>query len=393
MATIYHFEGESLPLLIDAKVTSASPKNWWPEHKPIYDIHKTYLENAAEGPFFEGTAPERVLPNEADWIDFLGFKVATPLGVPAGPLLNSSWIGFAAAFGFDILCYKTIRSCEHPGHGLPNMIYVECKDQLVSGRYPEKLYMRPMPPHEIKGVAVTNSFGMPSRDADYLAYDIPRAQQLLKRGQVMIVSVVGTACSENLNAFVQDFVRVSQQAKDYGAKIIELNLSCPNVTTGEGSIYNHPDIVHEIVSKVVQVVPDIPIVIKVGVFNNLQVMEETFLKAADAGARAVSGINTISMKVCRSDGSPALGENRIQSGICGYPIRQAAIDFTCSASMINKKNKLDLVVLTTGGAMFSEHFTEFFEAGANVAMTATGMMWNPYIAMNYHNQKETHERS
>lgn len=333
------------------------------------------------------------MPEEKDWVDFLGFKVATPLGVPAGPLLNSEWVGFAAAFGFDILCYKTIRSAEHPGHPLPNMIYVECEGQLGANNTPEMLYERSRPPIGMEEIAVTNSFGMPSRDADYLSRDIPRAQALLKPGQVMIVSVVGSACQGGLTAFVQDFVRVSQQARDYGAKIIELNLSCPNVTTGEGSIYNHPEIIYEIVRNVVRAVPDVPIIIKVGVFSSLQVMEQTFLRAAEAGARAVAGINTISMKVCKANGTPALGTNRIQSGICGNPIRQAAIDFTRAASTINKKNKLDLVILTTGGAMLSEHFTDFFEAGADVAMSATGMMWNPYLAINYHYQKENHGSS
>jgi hypothetical protein len=56
------------------------------------------------------------------------FVVATPIGVPAGPLLNARWIEVAAKLGFDVLTYKTIRSVEFSGHPVPNMIYVDIKE-------------------------------------------------------------------------------------------------------------------------------------------------------------------------------------------------------------------------------------------------------------------------
>jgi dihydroorotate dehydrogenase (NAD+) catalytic subunit len=96
---------------------------------------------------------------------------------------------------------------------------------------------------------VTNSFGMPSRDREFLKEDIPRANSLLREGQVMIVSVVGTPSSstcgssptttpqDSYTEFVRDFVDTALFAKNCGAQIIEANFSCPNVATGEGSIF------------------------------------------------------------------------------------------------------------------------------------------------------------
>ena len=84
--------------------------------------------------------PPRNMAPKSEWIDFLGhkgntshtklsemlnFSVASPLGVPAGPLLGSKWIDLAGRLGFDVLAYKTIRSSEFMGHGAPNMIYVD----------------------------------------------------------------------------------------------------------------------------------------------------------------------------------------------------------------------------------------------------------------------------
>src|ERR1700733_8015912 len=79
-------------------VTTELPR-WYAEQAPLYDIGKTYLENALHGPFFNAQIPKRSFPPKEKWIDFLGHKVASPLGVPAGPLLTANWIKLAAALG------------------------------------------------------------------------------------------------------------------------------------------------------------------------------------------------------------------------------------------------------------------------------------------------------
>ncbi len=44
---------------------------WWPKNPPIYDIHKSYAENLKEGPLFDHPLPQRTLPPQDQWIDFL----------------------------------------------------------------------------------------------------------------------------------------------------------------------------------------------------------------------------------------------------------------------------------------------------------------------------------
>jgi dihydroorotate dehydrogenase (NAD+) catalytic subunit len=84
--------------------------------------------------------------------------------------------------------------------------------------------------------------------------------------------------------------------------------------------------------------------------------------------------------------NPALGANRLVSGICGAPIRETALHFIRSARKAIDKEQLNLTVIGCGGITTKEHFTEFVNAGATVAMTATGMMWDPYLALRYHNE-------
>jgi dihydroorotate dehydrogenase (NAD+) catalytic subunit len=358
---------------------------WNPASPPLYDINKTYLENAEEGPFFEGVVPERVWAPEEKWIDFLGFPVASPIGVPAGPLLNSKWTGLASTLGYDILCYKTIRNFDYAGHSLPNIVFVESDKQLVPPNLPPQILQQDHIPSSIDKIGITNSFGMPSRSPTYLLADIPKANDQMKKGQLLIVSIVGTPPQKNQpKEFIENFIATALLAKEGGAKVIEANFSCPNVATGEGCIYYNPKAVFEISSLLIKALQDLPLIIKVGIFPDKQMMIQTFSAAAKAGVRAISGVNTISMKVVNRQGKPALGPDRLTGGICGSPIRLAALEFTRQAREINDKEKLGLAIIGTGGATSPEHFTDFLNAGADVAMTATGMMWDPYLALRYH---------
>lgn len=359
---------------------------WYPDKPPLYDIHKSYLENADQGPFFNGPIPKRTFPPKEKWIDFLGHSVASAIGVPAGPLLTSSWIALAGKLGFDIPTYKTIRSKEHPCHPLPNIVFVDTHG-MIENPYPSQsatLISSPSP--RLEELAITNSFGMPSRSPSYLLEDIPRANASLEPGQVMVVSVVGSVRPDT--TFLADFVAAARLAKEAGAKIIEANFSCPNVDKSEGCLYMSPKTVFEIGSALVKAIAPIPLIIKVGTFASEEQLRDVFIAAAHCGIRAISGINTISMAVVDGQGHPALGPQRPTSGICGGPIRPVALSFIEQAARVNKREKLDLTLIGVGGITLPEHFDLFFQAGAQIAMSATGMMWYPYLALDYHQKKE-----
>lgn len=369
-------------------MTEANLPIWWPNHPPVYDIHKSYLENLEQGPFFEGTVPERSFPKEEEWTDFLGFKVASRIGIPAGPLLNSRWVSFAAQMGFDILTYKTIRSKPYPAHPLPNMIYVETAGNLNYERMSEVLYQAKVPPIDMRSLAATNSFGMPSRSRDYLVADIEAANASLVPGQVMLVSVVATP--RDGEDFIADFAEAARIALDGGAKIIEANLSCPNVTSSEGSLFTNPKLVFEVALSLKQAIGSVPLVLKMGVVPNPTLLKQVMVAAANGGAEAICGINTMSMKVVDDKGDAALGESRLRAGICGGPIHDVALDFISRAHQINQQEKLGLTLIGTGGATLPEHFDQFFAAGADAALSAVGMMWDPYLGARYHQKERKH---
>ena len=351
-------------------------------NQPLYNIKKSYQDNLRLGPQFNYPLPERVIKSKNKWVDCLGFKLASPLGVPAGPLLNSQWTKLAARLGFDVVTYKTIRSYAYPGHILPNVVYVHSEQPYQAGGIVtenQKL------PHSMSEIAITNSFGMPSMSPDYLYHDIRKAKDALQEGQLLIVSVVGTPSEDTHLA--QDFINTARIALQGGAQVIEANFSCPNVCSKEGTLYNDPEQSYLIASQLVRAVAPIPVLIKVGTYHSYDKQRSVLQQLARAGVRGVCGINSVSMKVVNAQGKPALGKERMTSGICGAPILNLAVEFIRNARKIIDEDKLGMDLLGCGGITQPEDFDKQLEAGASVVMTATGMMWDPYLAMRWHENK------
>ena len=93
----------------------------------------------------------------------------------------------------------------------------------------------PQQPH---AATAGGSFGMPSVAPELWQPDIVAARRALGAGQVLIVSVVGTARPGlSDEAFVEDFASLAAVAAANGADAVEADLSCPNVAKREGEVY------------------------------------------------------------------------------------------------------------------------------------------------------------
>jgi dihydroorotate dehydrogenase (NAD+) catalytic subunit len=352
--------------------------SWKPSWRPIYAIDKSYAENVAHGPEFTGQIPEREAVPESEWIDFLGVPIASRIGVPAGPLLTSAWTSLAGELGFDVLTYKSIRSHSFEGHPLPNVLYVSPKESTMLAET--------QTPQSLDQLSITNSFGMPSQGQKFLEEDIDKTHKSLKAGQALILSITGSESPKS--SFFDDFCEVASFAKSTGAKIIEANFSCPNVSTGQGALYLDPKTVESLAKRLKTCLGSTPLIIKLGSFPTKQALERCLIAAAKGGVNAVCGINTLSSEVLNKEGEPALGINRRKSGICGAYIYPNALRFVEDARAVIDEHSLPMTLLGCGGISSPEHCKEMLSAGAEVALTATGMMWDPYLAARYHQNKK-----
>src|SRR6266481_2032096 len=106
-------------------------------YQPFFDPEKTYEENFKEGPF-AAFADGQVFKNTTKpQYNFFENPVYLPFGIPAGPLLNGTYVKAALDKGFDIPVYKTVRTNKYPSNQWPNVLSVQVKGNLTF-QMPEK---------------------------------------------------------------------------------------------------------------------------------------------------------------------------------------------------------------------------------------------------------------
>jgi len=348
----------------------------------FYDINRTYEENYKRGPIGLAKLKKPLLKATKPKFKFLGFPVNMPFGVPAGPLLNSKFVKEAFDFGFDVNHYKTQRSVVFPYNQFPNILFVDIDGNLTLAKAEKPLIGRRYTRKKSTKISITNSFGNPCRGPEVWQRDMKKALSYTKDGQLLIASVVGTIQKGFTEGeYFDDFAYTAKLAKETGIKIIEINLSCPNVTN-EGVLCYSQEACEKITRKTKEAIGDTPLLVKVGYYSHKQEeLLRKIIKKITPFASGIAAINTIPAPVINLQGKQALpGPNRLKSGICGYAIKWAAIDMVKRLSLIREKLKADYAIIGVGGVMTGEDYREFRNVGADVVQSATGAMWNPYLA-------------
>lgn len=347
---------------------------------PTYLIEKSYQWNYDNGPIFEGELPQRT---KVKPIKLWNYEIASPIGIPAGPLLNANFIGLYARLGFDLPVYKTVRTVKREAHLNPNCLYLNNQKSLTENDILAETTAHEQMPEKIEDISITNSFGVPSKPVEVWQKDIDLANRAMAKNQLLIVSCVGTPGLKERN-IIEDYALCAKLAVDAGAKAIELNFSCPNVVSKEGSVYQDAIVSSEITKTVKKAIGQIPLMIKIGYFNDINHLAFV-LKANAPFVDGIACINTIPMKVKNNDGNQALpGENRLTSGICGAVIHNLALNMVEKIAEDKHKNNYDFIICGSGGVTKPEDFDQFLNRGADISMSATGAMWDPYLAYKWH---------
>ncbi|OGL30722.1 hypothetical protein A3F37_03835 [Candidatus Saccharibacteria bacterium RIFCSPHIGHO2_12_FULL_41_12] len=347
----------------------------------FYDPGKTYDDNFDDGPTTTGREVKDNNSGEPSF-SFLGKKLYSPFGIPAGPLLNSDYIKYAFENGFDVLCYKTQRSIPFNCNKFPNVMYLDVDGDLTLEKA-EKPQLGLLSTNKSeKELSITNSFGNPSRGPEFWVNDLKKALSYQGKGQLLIMSVVGSIQDDfSEEDYWDDFAYAAELAANTGVQAIEINLSCPNVATEGVLCYNY-DAVIGICKRVKNKVGGIPLIAKFGYFSKQQqALLEKIIKDTSPYLAAVSVINTISAPVVNESGEQALpGPNRLKSGVCGASIKWGGLDMTKRIRQIIDTNSLELEIIGVGGVMTTDDFKEYRTAGADLVQSATGAMWNPALA-------------
>jgi dihydroorotate dehydrogenase len=277
--------------------------------------------------------------------------------------------------------YKTVRTTVFPCHPYPNLLAIH-KDKILIDDLDkpietDKEFTKPL--------SITNSFGVPSKDPVIWQEDAKKAISYAKNGQIMILSFMGTARSgQSENQFVDDFVLAAKLSNETGAKILEVNLSCPNIGD-RGLVCYDLETTEKALRAIRKTIGAKSLIVKTGYFTNDDQFEK-FTKIAGKFGDAISAINTLQGIVVRQNGQQALpGKERLKSGICGHGIKWAGIDMAKRLRKIREKQHMKFMIIGVGGVTSPQDYVEYKKAGADAVMSATGAMWDPYLAQGIKN--------
>ncbi|MCA9346203.1 hypothetical protein KC960_01810 [Candidatus Saccharibacteria bacterium] len=346
----------------------------------FYDPNKTFEDNCDNGPFnMDLTSVKNT--GEPQY-EFLGHKVYLPFGIPAGPLPTSKHTTAAFKLGYDVVVYKTQRTVPFTGNKFPHILSLKLDGDLTLEKAAGSIVADQNYPEDLSKLTITNSFGMPSQGPDFWIDDLKKAIAGAGKGQLLIMSVVGTIQDGfTPDDYYNDFAYGAQLAADAGAPVIEVNLSCPNVAT-EGVLCYSPESVLEICKRAKKAIGDVPLLIKIGYYRpDQQDLLEEIVEQVSPYVAGISSINTIAAAVVDKDGNQALeGEGRLKSGCCGAGIRWAGLEMTKRLDEIRKRKGYSYAIIGVGGVMTPDDYKHYVSHGADCVMSATGAMWNQYLA-------------
>lgn len=351
-------------------------------YEPIYDITKTFEENLKRGPNKHYKATIKAPAKQGSY-ELFGFKVHSPFGASACPTgTDSNFIKATFDAGYDIVTTKTRRSVHFEPHPAPNVVHIVPGKINKTQHFKETADRKTADSSDYSTLTLANSFGNNSLDPKYWVPDALKANQAVPKGKLLITNVVGTIQEGfTTHDYYHDFVRVALLAKDAGAKVIEINLSCPNVAN-EGMLC-YDKVAMQIVCELVkQAVGDTPVIAKVGYFPGSEqaLFEDVFGPIAET-VDGISAINTFAAPIYNPDGQPALtGKDRLRAGLSGHAIKDLGLDMTRRLHDFRERHEFSFRIIGIGGVLTPDDFHDYRQAGADIVLSATGAMYNPNLA-------------
>ena len=343
---------------------------------PFFDPNKTYYENWEQGPFGGFVDGVMLEPGEPRF-EFFGHKLSYPIGIPAGPLLNGKFTKAALDKGFDVPVHKTVRSRVRESNQWPNVLGADIPGDLTLEMAKSPIVVR----NEYKEpLSITNSFGNPSYEPAVWQKDLRESIAYAKPGQLVMCSFEGTKWEESFTAedYIHDWANGMQMLKDCGVTVVEANFSCPNEGAAQLLCFDVLK-VKKVSEAIKNKIGDTKLVIKIAYFEEASLRE--LVKEVGGVVDGFAAINTIPAPVVNPDGTQALpGAHRVKSGICGHAVKWAGLDMTHRLKSLRKEFGMTYAIIGSGGVTVPEDFKEYRDAGADIVMSATGAMWNPYLA-------------
>jgi dihydroorotate dehydrogenase (NAD+) catalytic subunit len=170
---------------------------------------------------------------------------------------------------------------------------------------------------------------------------------------------------------IEDYVGVVRRLDAVpGIAGIELNISCPNVGKGGLQFAIDRDAAAA-VTRAVRAATDLPLIVKLS--PNVADVRPIAQAIADAGADALSAVNTLSGMALRADRTGPLLGNTF-GGLSGPAIKPVALRIVYEVSQV-----VDIPVIAIGGITCLDDVLDFLAAGAVAVQVGTAIFADPTL--------------
>lgn len=207
-----------------------------------------------------------------------------------------------------------------------------------------------------------NAIGLQNPGLDvFIHRDIP----FLKKYDTKIIVNV---CGRNQ----EDYCAAVERLADCDADMLEINISCPNVTKGGITLGTNAELIEKFTKELKKYAKQ-PVIMKLT--PNVTDITEMARAAEAGGADAVSLINTLTgMKIDVNRRQFVLA-NRT-GGLSGPAIKPVAVRMVYQVA-----NAVKLPIIGMGGIATAEDALEFILAGATMVAVGTANFHNPYATV------------
>lgn len=208
-----------------------------------------------------------------------------------------------------------------------------------------------------------NSVGLQNPGVDhYLVDELPK---LKKEGATVVTNVAGH-CDD-------DYAEVVAKLADCPADMLEINVSCPNVTHGGMSVGTDPVALNRLITRLRHITSK-PLIVKLT--PNVTDIVSIAKAAVDGGADALSMINTlVGMRIDIRTGEPILA-NRT-GGVSGPAVLPVGLSFVWRV----RQALPDIPIIGIGGIDSGEKALEYLYAGANAVEVGAAALYEPTAPM------------
>ena len=204
-----------------------------------------------------------------------------------------------------------------------------------------------------------NAVGLQNPGVDvYLKDELPRLKEL---GATVISNVAGHSD--------EDYAAVVSKLDDSPADMLEINVSCPNVSAGGMSSGTDPVSLKNLITNL-RDLTDKPMIVKLT--PNVTDIVSIAQAAVSAGADALSMINTyVGMRIDVKTGKPIIAN--VTGGVSGHAVHPMAV--ACVYKV--RKALPQIPIIAMGGVYSGEDALEFLYAGANAVEVGTAALADP----------------